>query len=81
MVDLILEGVKMALFEASNFELLQAGHLCILDSIECQHFLRVLQVDPDGMEERLLNNAVKATKPGYIVLPVPLQATGLLIPA
>lgn len=80
MVDLVLERVKLTLGKMGDLQLLQAGHLGVLDSIEGQGLLRIFQEDPDCVEKRLLDDGLKATKPGHVVLSVPLQAAGLLIP-
>lgn len=80
MVDLVLERVELTLGKMGDLELLQAGHLGVLDSIEGQGLLRILQEDPDCVEKWLLDDRLKATKPGHVVLSVPLQAAGLLVP-
>lgn len=80
-VDLVLERAKLPLDRRGGLELLQAGHFGVLDSVEGQSLFGILQEDADGLEEGLLDGALEATEPGHIVLAVPLQAAGSVVPA
>lgn len=76
-VDLVLEWVTLTLGNMGDLELLQAGHLGVLDPIKGQSLLRILQEDPNCVEKWLLDDRLRASKPGHVVLSVPLQAAGL----